>query len=142
MDLLKDFNVERKRERGREEGEREGARARARVGVWSQQLFLAIDVWKDKNVKFEKARDGLWTSQLFLCVDLWKDKGKLYSAYCDSRNVTEAFIRNGLTHALSQFDAALAVEQSQWIYRVVVNPVLKQVRVPCRVSPSSQDVLM
>lgn len=62
---------------------------------------------------------------MLLCTDLWKDATVLHAAYCDSRGVTEAFIKNGLKCALG---AVSAGSQAQgWTYDVVVNAELQQV---------------
>lgn len=65
------------------------------------------------------------STQVLLCTDLWKDATVLHAAYCDSRGVTEAFIKNGLKCALG---AVSAGSQAQgWTYDVVVNAELQQV---------------
>lgn len=65
--------------------------------------------------------------QLFLCADLWKSSEVLHAAYCDAEGVTEEFIRNGLSHALSRLPTPYTLDPADWTYKVVVNPDLHQV---------------
>lgn len=65
--------------------------------------------------------------QVFLCADLWKDAGMLHAAYCDSQGVTEAFIKNGMSHALAALGCHEGRSPDAWKYDVVVNPKTRQV---------------
>ena len=62
---------------------------------------------------------------MFLCTDLWKDAATLHAAYCDSQGVTEAFIKNGMVHALHAL--GVGSDPSCWQYDVVINPVDRRV---------------
>lgn len=66
-------------------------------------------------------------SQVLLCTDMWKDAGTLHAAYHDSQGVTEQFIKNGMSHAMSQLGVHLPDQAADWTYDVVVNPTLQQV---------------
>jgi uncharacterized SAM-dependent methyltransferase len=66
--------------------------------------------------------------QLFLCADLWKAKDKLHAAYHDAKGVTERFIKNGISSALSCLPKPLTTSPDDWSYRVCVNSKLHQVR--------------
>ena len=66
--------------------------------------------------------------QIFLCTDLWKDAKTLHAAYCDSQGVTEAFIKNGMTHALHAVGVGAQAAPACWLYDVVINPVDRRVR--------------
>jgi Histidine-specific methyltransferase, SAM-dependent len=57
-------------------------------------------------------------SRLFLCADLWKDAATLRAAYCDSKGVTEAFIKNGMANALRQLGHPAAGDPENWEYEV------------------------
>lgn len=66
--------------------------------------------------------------QVLLCTDLWKDEKVLHSAYHDSQGVTEAFIKNGMVHALRTLGVPGASSLVQrWRYDVKVNQKLQQV---------------
>ena len=56
--------------------------------------------------------------QIFLCADLWKDAATLRAAYHDSEGVTEAFIKNGMQHALRTLGCEAAGDASKWEYEV------------------------
>lgn len=64
---------------------------------------------------------------MFLCTDLWKDAAILHAAYCDSQGVTEAFIKNGMAHALHALGVGAKADPSCWHYDVVINPVDRRV---------------
>lgn len=67
--------------------------------------------------------------QVLLCTDLWKDEKVLHSAYHDSQGVTEAFIKNGMVHALRTLGVPGACSLVQrWRYDVRVNQKLQQVQ--------------
>ncbi|DBA68320.1 TPA: hypothetical protein ACH3X2_013633 [Trebouxia sp. C0005] len=66
-------------------------------------------------------------TQIFLCTDLWKDAKTLHAAYCDSQGVTEAFIKNGMTHALHAVGVGAQADPACWLYDVVINPVDRRV---------------
>lgn len=66
-------------------------------------------------------------TQIFLCTDLWKDAKTLHAAYCDSQGVTEAFIKNGMTHALHAVGVGAQAAPACWLYDVVINPVDRRV---------------
>ena len=66
---------------------------------------------------------------MFLCTDLWKDAATLHAAYCDSKGVTEAFIKNGMVHALHALGVKVQADPKCWEYDVVINPVDRRVRV-------------
>lgn len=59
--------------------------------------------------------------QVFLCTDLWKDAKILHSAYHDSKGVTEAFIKNGMVHALHVLGVKRHADPHAWTYDVVIN---------------------
>lgn len=65
--------------------------------------------------------------QVFLCTDLWKDAKTLHSAYCDSKGVTEAFIKNGMAHALHALGVGAQADPAHWQYDVVINSVERRV---------------
>ena len=66
--------------------------------------------------------------QVLLCTDLWKDEQVLHSAYHDSQGVTEAFIKNGMVHALRTLGVPSPSSLVQkWRYEVRVNKELQQV---------------
>ena len=65
--------------------------------------------------------------QVFLCTDLWKDAATLHAAYCDSKGVTEAFIKNGMLHALHALGVGAQAKPECWEYDVVINPVDRRV---------------
>ena len=56
--------------------------------------------------------------QVFLCADLWKDPAILHAAYCDSQRVTDAFIKNGMQHALRSLGNEAAGDPTNWDYDV------------------------
>lgn len=56
--------------------------------------------------------------QIFLCTDLWKDTETLRAAYHDSKGVTEAFIKNGIQHAMCTLGFPEAGHPSKWDYEV------------------------
>ena len=56
--------------------------------------------------------------QIFMCADLWKDTETLRAAYHDSKGVTEAFIKNGMQHALRTLGCEAAGHPSKWDYEV------------------------
>jgi dimethylhistidine N-methyltransferase len=67
-------------------------------------------------------------TEVLLCTDLWKDKAVLHAAYCDSKGVTEAFIKNGMQNALQAVSRAhVALDMAKWQYDVVVNEDDRQV---------------
>ena len=67
-------------------------------------------------------------AQVFLCADLWKDAKVLRAAYGDGQGVTEAFIKNGLAHALRTLGLSQeGPDIDAWPYHVVVNDELQQV---------------
>jgi uncharacterized SAM-dependent methyltransferase len=70
----------------------------------------------------------VWGLQLLLCADLWKSPEVLHSAYHDAEGVTEEFICNGLSHALSRLRTPYARDPHDWSYEVVVNHDLRQVK--------------
>ena len=51
----------------------------------------------------------------------------LHAAYCDSQGVTEAFIKNGMSHALAALGCHEGRSPDAWKYDVVVNPKTRQV---------------
>ena len=51
----------------------------------------------------------------------------LHAAYCDSQGVTEAFIKNGMSHALAALGCHEGQSPDAWKYDVVVNPKTRQV---------------
>lgn len=52
----------------------------------------------------------------------------LHRAYCDSKGVTEAFIKNGAKHAmLAASNGSVSINAEKWDYDVVVNPDKTQV---------------
>ena len=51
----------------------------------------------------------------------------LHAAYCDSQGVTEAFIKNGMSHALAALGCHEGRSRDAWKYDVVVNPKTRQV---------------
>lgn len=65
--------------------------------------------------------------QVLVCADLWKDAATLHAAYHDSQGITKAFIKNGLSNALSAVGADVLPGTADWTYDVVVNADLKQV---------------
>lgn len=65
--------------------------------------------------------------QVFLCTDLWKDAATLHAAYGDSKGVTEAFIKNGMAHALHALGVGAKADPACWQYDVVINPVDRRV---------------
>lgn len=67
---------------------------------------------------------GGWS--LLLCTDLWKHEGALRGAYCEGEGVTEAFIRNGMHHALRSLGHPAAGDDSLWAYLVEVNVEAQQ----------------
>ncbi|OAE24418.1 hypothetical protein AXG93_4530s1200 [Marchantia polymorpha subsp. ruderalis] len=71
--------------------------------------------------------------RLFLCTDMWKKEEILRDAYQDKHGVTEAFIRNGMSHALRILghEASTAEELSS-VYEVDINKQLKQVEMYLR----------
>lgn len=56
--------------------------------------------------------------QVLLCADLWKRQETLYAAYHDREGVTEAFIKNGIRHALGSLGNAAAADPANWDYEV------------------------
>lgn len=56
--------------------------------------------------------------QVLLCTDLWKDTATLAAAYGDREGVTEAFIKNGMRHALRTLGCRDAGEAANWEYQV------------------------
>ena len=75
-------------------------------------------------VSFDK---GFCSVQVFLCTDLWKDAAILHAAYCDSKGITEAFIKNGMLHALHALGVGAQAKPECWEYDVVINPVDRRV---------------
>lgn len=67
---------------------------------------------------------------MFLCTDLWKDASILHAAYHDSKGVTEAFIKNGMVHALGALGLKQHADPHAWTYDVVINPVGRRVWLP------------
>ena len=65
--------------------------------------------------------------QVFLCTDLWKDAKILHAAYHDSKGVTEAFIKNGMVHALHALGVTGHSDPHAWTYDVVINPIDRRV---------------
>ncbi len=55
---------------------------------------------------------------MLLCADLWKRQETLYAAYHDREGVTEAFIKNGIRHALGSLGNAAAADSANWDYEV------------------------
>ena len=73
------------------------------------------------------SRQSALALQVFLCTDLWKDAQVLHAAYCDSKGVTEACIKNGMVHALHALGTKGHVGPHAWTYDVVINPVDRRV---------------
>ncbi|KAG6541861.1 hypothetical protein Mapa_016689 [Marchantia paleacea] len=71
--------------------------------------------------------------RLFLCTDMWKKEEILRDAYHDKHGLTEAFIKNGMSHALRILghEASTAEEHSS-VYEVDINKQLKQVEMYLR----------
>ncbi|BBN05926.1 hypothetical protein MPTK1_3g17070 [Marchantia polymorpha subsp. ruderalis] len=89
---------------------------------------------KDAIYFFEDVSNAVKSRcRLFLCTDMWKKDEILRSAYHDKQGVTEAFIRNGMSHALRILghEPATAEELSS-VYEVEINQQLKQVEMYLR----------
>ncbi|KAL2621691.1 hypothetical protein R1flu_001896 [Riccia fluitans] len=97
------------------------------VGNYSQEDAIKF---------FQQTLDAVKTRcRLFLCTDLWKNEEILYAAYHDKHGVTEAFIKNGMRHALHKLGyEASSAEENSWIYEVEINRELKQVEMYLRFS--------
>ena len=60
--------------------------------------------------------------------DMWKEKSVLHAAYCDSKGVTERFIKNGVRNAFRTLGYAVSdEEEASWIYNCKVNDVMRRV---------------
>ncbi|KAL2642755.1 hypothetical protein R1flu_010342 [Riccia fluitans] len=82
------------------------------VGNYSQEDAIKF---------FQQTLDAVKTRcRHFLCTDLWKNEEILYAAYHDKHGVTEAFIKNGMRHALHKIGyEASSAEENSWIYERV-----------------------
>lgn len=77
---------------------------------------------------------------LVLGCDLMKAADTLHAAYCDSAGVTEAFIKNGMRHALRSVGHPLAEREDCWDYEVLVNAEEEQVEMYLVARESVPDV--
>lgn len=90
------------------------ARSRQKPGGTQHSGYWTF--WLETPSPAESNLRGL--PQIFLCADLWKDTATLRAAYHDSLGVTEAFIKNGMQHALRTLGCEAAGDASKWDYEV------------------------
>ena len=77
---------------------------------------------------------------LMLGCDLMKAADTLHAAYNDSAGVTDAFIKNGMRHALRSVGHPSAERDDAWDYEVVVNAEEEQVEMYLVARESVPDV--